>query len=308
MPLESPVYISDLVPANPVVGDPISQGQSHIQLIKQVLKATFPNITGAVLASHTDLPAGLPAAVSALQSNRIRNDIDQTVVGSLMNVTAGKVLDFPVVKQNGSQLLPTGCIIMWSGAVSAIPAGWHLCDGTAGTPDLRDRFVGGAGNLYAPGATGGGATFTNSTSSAGAHAHGSATGNGGAHSHGGATDLQGLHVHSGATGQHVLSIAEIPPHSHPLNGHWNDSGDGTSFTFPSGGGGVTAYRSSSTNAQGSGVAHNHTIPSDGVHQHNLSTNAAPDHVHPIAVDGTHNHVITVGTLPPFYALCFIFKL
>lgn len=46
----------------------------------------------------------------------------------------------------------SGIIIMWSG--SSIPPGWILCDGTGGTPDLRGRFVVGAGNSYNPGATG----------------------------------------------------------------------------------------------------------------------------------------------------------
>jgi len=40
--------------------------------------------------------------------------------------------------------LPTGSIIMWSGTLASIPSGWQLCDGTNGTPDLRDRFVVGA--------------------------------------------------------------------------------------------------------------------------------------------------------------------
>lgn len=52
-------------------------------------------------------------------------------------------------------MLPTGIILMWSGAIGAIPAGWTLCDGTAGTPDLRDRFVVGAGDTYAVDANGG---------------------------------------------------------------------------------------------------------------------------------------------------------
>ena len=39
--------------------------------------------------------------------------------------------------------VPTGLIIMWSG--ETVPTGWHLCDGTSGTVDLRDRFVVGAG-------------------------------------------------------------------------------------------------------------------------------------------------------------------
>ena len=53
--------------------------------------------------------------------------------------------------------MPKGCIVMWSGAINAIPGGWKLCDGNYGTPDLRDRFVVGAGNGYAVGASGGSA-------------------------------------------------------------------------------------------------------------------------------------------------------
>jgi hypothetical protein len=49
----------------------------------------------------------------------------------------------------------TGIIAIWSGSVASIPTGWLLCDGTNGTPDLRDRFVPGAGGSLSPGATGG---------------------------------------------------------------------------------------------------------------------------------------------------------
>ena len=48
-----------------------------------------------------------------------------------------------------------GMILLWSGAIVDIPNGWHLCDGTEGTPDLRDQFVPGAGNEYGPGDHGG---------------------------------------------------------------------------------------------------------------------------------------------------------
>jgi hypothetical protein len=53
--------------------------------------------------------------------------------------------------------LPSGGIIMWSGSIASIPSGWYLCDGTNGTPNLRDRFVVGAGTTYAVAATGGSA-------------------------------------------------------------------------------------------------------------------------------------------------------
>lgn len=52
-------------------------------------------------------------------------------------------------------MLPTGIIVLWSGAVGAIPAGWILCDGGGGSPDLRNQFVVGAGDTYAVGANGG---------------------------------------------------------------------------------------------------------------------------------------------------------
>jgi microcystin-dependent protein len=52
---------------------------------------------------------------------------------------------------------PTGGIILWSGSVASIPSGWALCNGSNGTPDLRNRFVVGAGSTYAVDATGGSA-------------------------------------------------------------------------------------------------------------------------------------------------------
>ena len=49
----------------------------------------------------------------------------------------------------------SGMIIAWSGSVANIPSGFVLCDGNNNTPDLRDRFIIGAGNSYAVDATGG---------------------------------------------------------------------------------------------------------------------------------------------------------
>jgi microcystin-dependent protein len=53
--------------------------------------------------------------------------------------------------------LPSGTIVLWSGSIGSIPAGWVLCNGSNGTPDLRNRFVVGAGSTYAVDATGGSA-------------------------------------------------------------------------------------------------------------------------------------------------------
>jgi len=53
--------------------------------------------------------------------------------------------------------IPSGVILLWSGSIGSIPAGYVLCNGNNGTPDLRDRFIVGAGSTYAVNATGGSA-------------------------------------------------------------------------------------------------------------------------------------------------------
>ena len=49
----------------------------------------------------------------------------------------------------------SGIIAIWSGSIVSIPTGWVICDGNNGTPDLRNRFVVGAGDTYAVDANGG---------------------------------------------------------------------------------------------------------------------------------------------------------
>ena len=75
-------------------------------------------------------------------------------------------------------VVPTGTIVMWSGAVADIPEGWALCDGTGGTPDLRGRFIVGAahddgdgGSGYAVGMTGGADSVTLTTQQMPEHTH-----------------------------------------------------------------------------------------------------------------------------------------
>jgi hypothetical protein len=51
--------------------------------------------------------------------------------------------------------VPVGAIILWSGSIGTIPSGYSLCDGSNGTPNLRDRFIVGAGTAYAVGTLGG---------------------------------------------------------------------------------------------------------------------------------------------------------
>jgi len=56
--------------------------------------------------------------------------------------------------------VPIGGILNWSSAAGSVPANYAICDGTIGTPDLRDRFVIGAGGAYAVSATGGANNYT----------------------------------------------------------------------------------------------------------------------------------------------------
>ena len=49
------------------------------------------------------------------------------------------------IEEMKPHLMPKGAIVMWSGAITAIPKGWALCDGTKGTPNLSGRFIVGAG-------------------------------------------------------------------------------------------------------------------------------------------------------------------
>ena len=68
-----------------------------------------------------------------------------------------------------------GIVAIWSGAIVDIPAGWLICDGTNDTPDLRDRFVLGAGGSANPNDTGGTSTHTHTFTSNG-HIHDFAAG------------------------------------------------------------------------------------------------------------------------------------
>lgn len=66
---------------------------------------------------------------------------------------------YPILQTSSATAspIPAGLITMWSGSIGSIPAGWVLCNGSNGTPDLRDRFVIAAGSTYSVAQTGGSA-------------------------------------------------------------------------------------------------------------------------------------------------------
>lgn len=65
-----------------------------------------------------------------------------------LSAVSGKLkVDSSTVSVSGTDMyfVPRGLIIMWSGTPAQIPAGWQFCDGSNGTPDLRNKFIYGIG-------------------------------------------------------------------------------------------------------------------------------------------------------------------
>ena len=86
---------------------------------------------------------------------------------------------------------------MWVGAIVDIPAGWVLCDGNNGTPNLQNKFVIGAGDAYAVDDAGGAATHTHSFTGDG-HTH-ELVGSGDVNAGGTFSDVTGSAVANGTT-------------------------------------------------------------------------------------------------------------
>lgn len=137
----------------------------------------------------------------------------------------GITQDNPTVSDAFRYVVPRGCILLWSGSTSTIPGGWALCNGQNGTPDLRDRFVVGAGSTYAVAAKGGATTVTLTTSQIPSHTH---------------------------------SIASDGDHTHTID--FNRAGSGASVYT-----GLSAINSgtSSVMTSNSAGAHTHTAGSSG---------------------------------------------
>ena len=82
--------------------------------------------------------------------------------------------------KGGFELLPAGVGMYWLGSIASIPGGYHICDGTSGTPDLRDKFLVAAGGTYTVAQTGGATSVTLVTGNLPSHNH---TGSDSGHTH-----------------------------------------------------------------------------------------------------------------------------
>ena len=105
-------------------------------------------------------------------------------------------------------MLPAGIILLWHGSIVNIPTGYVLCDGNNGTPNLQDKFILGAGNVYAPGATGG-SEFHTHTFTGDGHVHTTPAGA----TIGSGVGLQGQTNSSAATGTTDGGNSQPPYHA-----------------------------------------------------------------------------------------------
>jgi len=115
-------------------------------------------------------PSGINNAIrelmAQLKDQQDGTDGDNFTVGGNLVVTGTATGSTPSVSDDSTKfattafvrdIIPTGVIVMWSGSIASVPSGWYLCDGNNSTPDLRNRFIVGAGSTYSVAGTGGSA-------------------------------------------------------------------------------------------------------------------------------------------------------
>ena len=178
-------------------------------------------------------------------------------------------LDFEWIEDGpvhiGNYGVPIGTICMWSGSTASVPDGWRLCDGGGGTPDLRNKFIVGAGDNYEPGDQGGTA-FADYI-----------------------TNVSGNHTHVGDVAGHTLTVAQIPGHQHGLGVNVPVMGTGYGYT---GVNGVTGAGISVTGFEGGGAAHDHgiDIADAGNHTHHAEGDNRPPYYALCYI--MHHHLVT----------------
>lgn len=114
MALETATYINQLDAANPLGSDPIASGDDHLRLIKSTLKATFPNITGAVTKTQTDI-------------NNLATQSDLSTLQSTLSAAMTSAID-TAVSNTKDALYPIGSI--YTNATNATNPGTLLGFGT----------------------------------------------------------------------------------------------------------------------------------------------------------------------------------
>ena len=201
------------------------------------------------------------------------------------------------------QGVPSGVIMMWSGAENAIPSGWYLCNGSNSTPDLRNKFIVGAGAGYSVGNTGGSNTVTLSTSQIAAHSH--TTNN---HNHSVSVSDPG-HGHSVSDPGHGHSMSVSDPghqHNTSVTGAKLFPGNGGAHVPYGGGGGYPGTHFNMSNAN-TGISMSASGANTGVSASNANTSLS------VSTGNANPSTNNTGggsaheNRPPYYALCYIMK-
>lgn len=188
-----------------------------------------------------------------------------------------------------------GFVSLFYGALQDIPAGWVVCDGQNGTPDMRGRVPVGAGGQYALGATGGADSVTLTTAQLPPHSHGGKAKSGGLHGHSASSGNAGSHSHS-------VSTENAGEHRHGYKSD-NDSN--------AGGGSVSKSDNQfeRTNYTEYAGLHNHVvnISSAGLHNHIISISQGGTHEHDLEITNTGSEEAHENRMP-YLALHFIMKI
>ena len=117
-------------------------------------------------------------ANDAVNGNKIADNSIDTAHINDSQVTTAKIADDAVTTDKLANSIntsitaasfTTGMIMMFTG--SSAPSGWAFCDGNNGTPDLRNRFIVGAGSTYSSGDTGGADNVTLTATQMPNHVH-----------------------------------------------------------------------------------------------------------------------------------------
>ena len=153
------------------VGELIKKHKELQDMVKQQEKQLRQTLSSLGLPPHehsvtdiTDFPSEMTPIAHDHEVGDIV-DFPEAMTPTEHSHEVADITDFPV------DMAPSGVIVMWSGAVNTIPQGWALCNGANGTPDLRDRFIVGAGSKYAVGNKGGADSVTLTVNQIPAHTH-----------------------------------------------------------------------------------------------------------------------------------------
>jgi microcystin-dependent protein len=155
--------------------DLITATGNAVTVAGPVAATTFTGNGAALTSLNAD-----QIATGTLNDARLSSNIPRLNAGSLTftgSMTVNGNLSVPNPSTlSGFGTIPLGGIILWSGAINQIPAGWALCNGGTvngrTTPNLQDRFVVGAGSSYGVGTTGGANTVTLTVDQMPSHNHG----------------------------------------------------------------------------------------------------------------------------------------